>query len=175
MKEELSKATTLALYDPAVPRNVSADASFHGLGAVLLQQISTVWRPVAFASRFMTETEHHYAQIEKEVLATSWACEKFANFILGKHIQIKTDHKPLVPLLGFKHLNSLPPHILRFRLRLDRFNYTTKHVPGKVLYTADTLSRAFVPRPMSTDSITLQDLAKLCVMGAISNLPASSQ
>ena len=32
--------------------------------------------------------------------------------------------------------------ILRFRLRLARFNYTGEHVPGKLLFTADTLSRA---------------------------------
>jgi len=49
----------------------------------------------------MIETERRYAQIEKEALATTWACEKFSNFVLGKHIRIETDHKPLVPLLGF--------------------------------------------------------------------------
>ena len=46
----------------------------------------------------MTETERRYAQIEKEALATTWACEKFSDFILGKRIQVETDHKPLVPL-----------------------------------------------------------------------------
>ena len=32
----------------------------------------------------MTSTEQRYAQIEKEALATTWACEKFADFVLGK-------------------------------------------------------------------------------------------
>ena len=138
VKEELSKPTTLALYDPNAPTRVSADTSSHGLGAVLLQQFDGAWKPVSFASRSMSETERRYAQIEKEAFATTWACEKFSNFILGKHIQVETDHKPLVPLLGLKHLDSLPPRILRFRLRLDRFSYDIKHVPGKELYTADT-------------------------------------
>ena len=90
----------------------------------------------------MSETETRYAQIEKEALAITWACEKFSTYILGKHISIETDHKPLVPLLGSKHLDNLPPRVLRFRLRLMRFSYSIQHVPGTLLYAADTLSRA---------------------------------
>ena len=55
---------------------------------------------------------------------------------------LETDHKPIVPILGKKSLDTLPPRVLRFRLRLMRFQYTIHHVPGKTLYTADTLSRA---------------------------------
>ena len=139
VKEELSRPTTLALYDPVAPMQISADASSYGLRVVLLQKIDNSWKPVAFASRSMSETERRYAQIEKEALATTWACEKFANFIVGTHFRIETDHKPLDPLLGTKHLDSLPPRVLRFRLRPDRFSYDITHVPGKELYTADTL------------------------------------
>ena len=71
VQEELTKPTVLALYDPRAPTKVSADASSHGLGAVLLQQIDGSWRPVSFASRSMSETEQRYAQIEKEALATT--------------------------------------------------------------------------------------------------------
>ena len=90
----------------------------------------------------MSETEQRYSQIEKEALAIVWACEKFSDQILGKSFQIETDHKPLVPLLSTTHLDRMPPRVLRFRLRLTRFNYSIEHVPGKFLYTADTLSRA---------------------------------
>ena len=121
---------------------IAADASSYGLGAVLLQKQKGQWKPAAYASRPLTETKTRYAQIEKEALNTTWACERFSNYILGKSISIVTDHKPLVPLLNTKHLNSLPPCALRFRLHLARFNYTVKHVPGKLLFIADTLSRA---------------------------------
>ena len=47
----------------------------------------------------MTCTESRYAQIEKEALAVTWACEKFATYIQGKTITLETDHEPLVPLL----------------------------------------------------------------------------
>ena len=47
-----------------------------------------------------------------------------------------------MPLLSTKHLDCLLPRVLRFRLRLDQFDYTIHHVPGKELYIADALSRA---------------------------------
>ena len=51
----------------------------------------------------MSETERHYAQIEeKETLASTWACEKFPTYVLGKNFTIETEHKPLVPLLGIQ-------------------------------------------------------------------------
>ena len=119
----------------------------YGLGAVLLQFHNDTWQPVAFASRALSETECHYAQIEKEALALTWACEHFSDYILGKSIQLETDHKPLVSLLSYKHLALLPTRILRFCLRLMRFQFTISHVAGKALHTADTLSRAPVEAP----------------------------
>ena len=72
MKEELSKATILALFDVQKESNISADASAYGLRAVLLQRTDSDWKPVAYASRSLSETECRYAQIEKEALAITW-------------------------------------------------------------------------------------------------------
>lgn len=47
IKEILTQPTVLTLYDLACNVKVSADASSHGLGAVLLQQAGTDWKPVA--------------------------------------------------------------------------------------------------------------------------------
>ena len=109
VKSEMACPTTLALYNQDASMKISADASAYGLGAVLLQQQDEVWKPVAYASKSMTETERRYSQIEKEALALVWACEKFEDYVLGKEIQLETDHKPLVPLLGKIHLDCLPP------------------------------------------------------------------
>ena len=56
-----------------------------------MQTENSKLRPVAFASRRMTETQQRYAQIEKEVLAIVWACDKFSCFVIGKTFGIKTD------------------------------------------------------------------------------------
>ena len=175
VKQELVKPTLLALYDPQTNTKVSADASSFGLGAVLLQQHHAEWRPVAYASRAMSETERRYAQIEKEVLAATWACEKFSDYILGRTISIESDHKPLIPLLNTKSLNALPPRILRFRLRLDRFSYTVHHVPGKLLNTADALSRAPGSRDSDEQHVRQQDEIEAFISTVvIPALPAGS-
>jgi len=173
LKAEISSLRVLAWYDVEAKTKVCADASSHGLGAVLLQQQQNLWRPVAFASRALSETERRYAQIEKEALALTWAVEKFSEYILGKSITLETDHKPLVPILGCKSLDTLPPPVLRFRLRLMRFQYTIRHVPGKTLYTADTLSRAPINELLSDASYTPEDIEKF-VQEIIATLPASS-
>ena len=108
----------LILYNPQAELKGSAEASSYGLGSVLFQKEKTLWKPVAYASRSLTGTEMRYAQIEKEALAVTWACEKFSDYLLGKSFSCETDHKPLIPLLNSKQLDNLPPRVLRFRLRL---------------------------------------------------------
>ena len=113
----------------------------------------------------MTDTECHYTQIEKETLATTWASEKFSSYLLGKHFVIETDHKLLVPLLGTKCPDILPPRVLCFRLHLDRYNFSIHHTPGKELYTADTLSQAPHASQQEIESY---------VASVVTALPASS-
>jgi hypothetical protein len=143
IKEELSSPPGLALYNAKVETVVSADASSFGLGAVLLQrQEEGHLKPVAYSSRSLTDTEKRYAQIEKEALAITWSCKCFSDYLVGIRFHVETDHKPLVPLLGSKSLDELPPRIQRLRMRLMAFCYSISHVAGNNLATADVLSRA---------------------------------
>ena len=180
IKTALSKPTVLTAYNIAAELKVSADASSHSLGAALLQrQSSSHWQPVCYASRSMTSAEVNYAQIEKEALALTWACERFRDYVLGKSILIETDHKPLVSLLGAKPLDDLTPRILRFRLRLSRFDYIIHHVPGKKLHTADVLSRTvFIPNKDQThgndDDDHDDDDVDLFISSVVASLLASS-
>uniref|UniRef100_A0A4D5RCR6 RNA-directed DNA polymerase n=1 Tax=Ixodes scapularis TaxID=6945 RepID=A0A4D5RCR6_IXOSC len=132
----------MAKYHPAYPTVVSADASSFGLGAVLLQtQPSGERRPVAFASRSLTATELRYSQTEKEALAAVWAIQRFDEFLRGLVFDVETDHLPLVSLFGKMDLDVVPPRIQRLRLKVMRYQFTMSYVPGKLLATADTLSR----------------------------------
>lgn len=173
LKAELSSTPVLTLYNPNSALKISADASSFGLGAVLLQQNKDGWSPVAYASRSMTPTEQRYAQVEKEALAATWACERFSSFILGRQFELETDHKPLVSLLGGKALDDLPPRIQRFRMRLLRYDYIVKHVPGKSLWTADTLSRAPLRSKQTHTDTNLLENTNIYVDSVISNLPVS--
>ncbi|UYV72148.1 K02A2.6-like, partial [Cordylochernes scorpioides] len=142
LKELLTTEPILAAYDVRKPTMVSSDASSYSLGAVLKQEGKNgIWRPVAYSSRTMTPTEKRYAQIDKEALAITWACEPFQDFLLGKCFRIETDHKPLIPLFSTKELSSLTPRLQRFRMRMVRFGFEIVHIPGKELLDADALSR----------------------------------
>ena len=175
VKREITQTPVLALYDPNRDTTLSADASSFGLGAVLRQrQPDGNYKPVAYASRSLSETERRYAQIEKETLAVTWATERFQHFLLGKDFAIETDHKPLVPLLGTSSLNDLPPRIQRFRLRLLRFSFSIYHVPGKELVVADALSRQPMSSPDTVDQI-LQSEAETFRSTFMQSLPASDK
>jgi len=56
LKGEVSSSRVLSHYDLNAATKISADASSHGLGAVLLQQQNNCeWKPVAFASRSLSD------------------------------------------------------------------------------------------------------------------------
>lgn len=144
LKKLLTEEPILKFYDPARPIKVSSDASQSGLGAVLLQRYED-WQPIAYASRSMTDAETRYAQIEKELLSITYACERFHQFVSGQAISVETDHKPLISLFK-KPLNDCPLRIQRMMIRLQRYALDVTYTPGKLMYTADTLSRAVDPK-----------------------------
>ena len=89
----------LALFDSNLETTVSSDASSFGLGAILLQtQQDGLRHPVAYISQEMNSTEQCYAQIEKEALGLTWACECFSDYLIGMTFHCETDYKPLIPL-----------------------------------------------------------------------------
>ena len=167
IKKELSKPASLAHYDPEARTKISADASSYGLGAVLLQMSQSKWRPTAYASRSMTATERRYAQIEKEALATTWACEKFSDYILGKSIVIETDHKPLVPLLGTKSLDSLPPP--------EASGFACGWIGSSTRLYMSRASICISPThsPERQSDTVLEELAEMAATAYINHLPAS--
>ena len=175
VKQIVTSSPVLALFSPKSYTVIFADASSYGLGAVLLQrQPQGELKPVAYISRSMTITEERYAQIEKESLAFTWACERFSDYLIGLRFHIYTDHKPLVPLFSTKHLEELRVRVQRFKLRMMRFNFTISHVPGKQLTIADMLSRAPTETSDNYDH-KLDQESQAFVNSVIESLPASEQ
>ena len=59
---------------------IQVDASEEVLDAALLQED----RPIAFASKSLTDTEKRYANIERELLACVFGSEQFHTYVYGK-------------------------------------------------------------------------------------------
>ena len=123
--------------------------SQYGLGVVLLQE----GRPVAYASRSLTQTEQNYAQIEKELYAIVFACEKFHQYIYGKRVHVQSNHKPLESILK-KPLVVAPARLQRMMLRLQKYDVHIAYKPGKEIPVADALSRK--PLAQRSDDTILQ-------------------
>ena len=117
---------------------ITTDASNVAIGAVLSQGKITEDRPVQYASRTLSETEQRYSTIEKELLAIVYAVKTFRPYIYGRHFKIYTDHRPLVWLWKLKEPNS---KLLRWKLRLEEYDFEVIYKKGKYNTNADALSR----------------------------------
>ncbi|XP_012936958.1 uncharacterized protein K02A2.6 [Aplysia californica] len=143
VKKLQSSAPTLAFFDMRKPVLVSADASSYGLRGVLLQEDRGDLQPVAYCSRTLSRAERNYAQIEKELLVATWACEKFDRYLIGLlSFTLLTDHKPIVPLINSKELNDAPVRCQRMLMRMMRYSGKAVYTQEKNMTVADSLSRS---------------------------------
>jgi len=117
---------------------VRTDASNVGLGAILSQKINGVERPLAFASRSLSPAERNYETSERECCGILFALKKFEHYIDGQEFILATDNGALTWLNKFKSQNS---KLMRWALRIQDFQPTIIHCPGKQNVVADALSR----------------------------------
>ena len=123
-------------YDPSKKSVIQVDASSRGLGAALIQE----GKPIALASKYLTETEQRHAYIERELLAVVFGCERFRTYIYGCVFEVESDHKPL-EMICLKNLTAAPPRLQRMLLILQEYDMVIKYRPGKEILPADGLSR----------------------------------
>lgn len=143
---------------------LTTDASNIALGGVLSQGSIGSDKPIAFASRTLNESEQKYSTIEKELLAIVWACKYFRPYLFGRKFTIYTDHRPLVWLFNLKEPNS---KLVRWRLKLEEYDYDITYKAGKTNTNADALSRvqinildneSLIANPGDIDTVTLETL-----------------
>ncbi|VDI08221.1 Hypothetical predicted protein [Mytilus galloprovincialis] len=143
-----------------------SDASQTGLGAAVMQED----RPVAYASRALTYTETRYAQIEKKLLSVIFGLEKFHSITYGRTVNVISDHKPLESIMK-KPLHAAPKRLQRMLLRLQKYDIILQYRPGKEMYLADTLSKAYLKETSATSS-TADEIESI---NMIDELPISEE
>ena len=95
IKNEIPNAVRLTHYEPNKSAVIETDAPLKGLGAVVIQD----GKPVRFLSKALTPAEANYSNIERELLAVLFACEKLHTYTFGRKTTVHTDHKPLQNIL----------------------------------------------------------------------------
>ena len=140
IKQAIAESTQLVHYHSSKPVTIETDASIKGLGAVLLQD----GKPVRLLSKSLTAADAGYSNIERELLAVLFACEKLHIYIFGRGVTLNTDHKPLESIFQ-KPVSLTLTRLHRVLLRLAKYSLKVQYVGSKSVLLAGTLSRLVKP------------------------------
>ena len=163
INEKVRQVAEVGHFKRSSPIRIICDASKAGLGAVLQQtdeNNENNWRPIHFASRFLTPLESKYSINELELLAIVWAIQHFKNYLYGTKFQINSDHKALASILeGNKNNKTYSSRLTRWVDRLLPFEFEIAHAPGRTMRIADYLSRH--PSPIEGESVKATELCNI--------------
>ena len=172
-KRLLLQSKVLVHYDSSLPLRLAADASQYGLGAVISHTLPNgEERPIAFASRSLSQSERNYSQIDKEALALIYGVQKFHTYLYGRKFTLVTDHKPLITIFGPK--KGVPSvaaaRLQRWALLLAAYQYDIEFRSTTAHGNADALSRL----PLLDDTTRKVSETRLCNLRTIESLPVTS-
>ena len=122
------------------PFCIEADSLDFATGAVLSQQNSDKWHPVALLSKSFSLVEENYKIHDKKMLAIVRALEEWRHFVEGAEHQVKiwTDHKNLEYFMTAKKLNQRQAC---WSLLLAQFDFVMHHRPSKTMGKSNALSQ----------------------------------
>jgi len=108
LKEIFTSEPVLAAPDLDKEMRVEADASDYATGGVLSMRCKDDrWRPVAYISKSLNDTEKNYEIHDKEMLAVIRCLEAWRHFLEGTRIKFEVwmDHKNLEYFMSSQKLN----------------------------------------------------------------------
>ena len=155
LKSHITTAPILSIPNDHDTFRLECDASAYAVGAVLSQHQENQWRPIAFLSKSLTETQRNYEVYDRELLAIMAALQEFRKYLMGAHtFEIYTDH---ANLQYFKQPQKLNRRQARWFTELQEYHFTLHHIPGKSNSKADILSRrpGFEKGVDDNDNVTL--------------------
>ena len=154
----MTSAFVLTLPEGNEGFEVYSDASYQGLGCVLMQHK----RVVAYTSRQLKKHELNYPTHDFEFAAVIFALKIWRHYLYGATCQIFTDHKSLKYLFTQKELNLRQK---RWMELLKDYDCTINYHPGKANVVADALSRKFTGSLAYMQTIQLPLMVELRELG----------
>ena len=121
------------------PFIIYCDASYKGVGCILIQEIEQKeTRVIATASRSLNNNEMRMFATEIEVCAIYFALQKFREYVFGRRILVRTDNISLEFMQRCKLTSS---RISRYIHEIMAHDIEIEHVKGTENTFADLLSR----------------------------------
>ena len=139
LKSCLVSAPILAYPTLEDPFILDTDASEVAIGAVLSQVQNGVERVIAYGSKTLSRAERNYCVTRRELLAVVHFTDAYRYYLYGKHFTIRTDHASLQWMLNVKEPVD---QLARWIQRMQNYQYTIEHRPGRKHGNADAMSRA---------------------------------
>ncbi|KAL8156048.1 hypothetical protein AgCh_001214 [Apium graveolens] len=133
LKKRLVTAPVLVLPDEKGEFVIFSDASYKGLGCVLMQH----WKVIAYASRQLKPHKQKYPTHDLELAAIVFALKIWRHYLYGEICEIFTDHKSLKYIFTQKELNMRQRRWLEL---IKDYDCAINYHPGKTNIVADALS-----------------------------------
>ncbi|GFY01897.1 retrovirus-related Pol polyprotein from transposon opus [Trichonephila clavipes] len=102
-KTDLAEAALLSFPRSGLPLSLCTDTSDLAESAVLQQLENEGWKPIAFYSKKLNETQTRYSTYGRELLGIYLSVKHFKHLLEGNDFIIYTDHKPLTFAFKQKH------------------------------------------------------------------------
>ena len=143
VKELLSSPPVLKFPNFDRELQVHVDASEEGVGTFLAQPTNSKTSDqevdmVAYYSQRFKSGQRHYSASMKECCAVVLALTHWRPFLFGTKFTVFTDHRALIYLY---HMQDTSNMLTPWAIALQNFDFTVKHIPGKLNVLPDTLSR----------------------------------
>ena len=130
--DELTSEPLVQPYSLDKEVTLTTDASEKTIGAVLTQND----HPVFYISRNLTSAKQKYSNIEREALAVVFTVTRLRQFLLGRKITLRTDHKPLQYILNPSNqvLKVVSARLARWAITLTAYDYDVQYTSVKILF-----------------------------------------